>query len=482
MLDLRPVGYVIGLLVAILGATMFVPMAVDLIDGTRHWEAFFVSAVVTCLTGVLVSLSCHNGRGNGLTLQQTFLLTTGVWLALPLFGALPFMFGATEARVVDAVFESMSGLTTTGATVFSGLEELPRGMLLWRGLLQWLGGIGIIVVAMVFLPELRVGGMQIFRSEGFDTMGKILPRATAISGQISTIYAGLTFACMLAYIVMGMAPFDALVHALTTISTGGFSTYDASFGAFSGPLEYVATLFMILSALPFVRYVQMVNGNTTPLFKDSQVRLFLLTIAILVVMFTLILTTFFPHSWEQAFREALFNITSIISGTGYASVDYMNWGSFIVAMFFFIGLIGGCAGSTACSVKIFRYQLLFSAIRVQLRRIQHPSGVFILRYQGRKVDEEALNSVMTFFVFFTVSLGALAVLLSMTGLDFVTSLSGAASAIANIGPGLGDIIGPAGNFSSLNDTAKWLLSAGMLLGRLELLAVFVLFTVQFWRA
>ncbi|MBO9474929.1 TrkH family potassium uptake protein [Shimia sp. R10_1] len=482
MLDLRPVGYVIGLLVAILGATMFVPMALDIADGTPHWEAFFLSGAITCLTGVLVALCCHNGRGNGLTLQQTFLLTTGVWLALPMFGALPFILGATEARVVDAFFESMSGLTTTGATVFSGLEELPRGMLLWRGLLQWLGGIGIIVVAMVFLPELRVGGMQIFRSEGFDTMGKILPRATAISGQISTIYAGLTLACMLAYVVVGMAPFDALVHALTTISTGGFSTYDASFGAFSGPLEYVATLFMILSALPFVRYVQLVNGHTRPLLNDSQVRLFLVTIAILVVLFTIILTTVFPHHWESAFREALFNITSIISGTGYASVDYMTWGSFIVAMFFFIGLIGGCAGSTACSIKIFRYQLLFSAIRVQLRRIQHPSGVFILSYQGRKVDEEALNSVMTFFVFFTVSLGALAVLLSMTGLDFVTSLSGAASAIANIGPGLGDIIGPAGNFSSLNDTAKWLLSAGMLLGRLELLAVFVLFTVQFWRA
>jgi trk system potassium uptake protein TrkH len=482
MLDLRPVGYVIGLLVAMLGATMFAPMVLDLLDGRDHWQAFFLSGAITCLTGVLVALSCHNGRGNGLSLQQTFLLTTGVWLALPLFGAFPFMLGATEARVVDAVFESMSGLTTTGATVFSGLDDLPRGMLLWRGLLQWLGGIGIIVVAMVFLPELRVGGMQIIRSEGFDTMGKILPRATAISGQISTIYAGLTLACMLCYIVMGMAPFDALVHALTTISTGGFSTYDASFGAFSGPLEYVATVFMILSALPFVRYVQLVNGSARPLFKDSQVRLFLITIAILVVMFTLILTSFSEQSWEVAFRGALFNVTSIISGTGYASVDYMAWGSFIVAMFFFIGLIGGCAGSTACSVKIFRYQLLFSAIRVQLRRIQHPSGVFIQRYQGRKVDEEALNSVMTFFVFFTVSLGALAVLLSMTGLDFVTSLSGAASAIANIGPGLGDIIGPAGNFSSLNDTAKWLLSAGMLLGRLELLAVFVLFTVQFWRA
>lgn len=482
MFDLRPVGYVIGLLVAMLGMTMLLPMAVDLMDGTEHWSTFFISTVITVLSGGLVSLSCHNGRGSGLSLQQTFLLTTGVWVALPVFGAMPFMLGATEARIVDAVFEAMSGLTTTGSTVFSGLDDLPRGMLLWRGLLQWLGGIGIIVVAMVFLPELRVGGMQIFRSEAFDTMGKILPRATAISSQISVIYVGLTLACLTTYVVMGMPVFDAVVHALTTVSTGGFSTRDASFGAFSGPMEYAASVFMILAALPFVRYVQMVNGQSRPLLRDSQVHVFLITIGVLVLLFTVVLTRIFPHHWEQSFREALFNITSIISGTGYASVDYMNWGGFIITMFFFIGLIGGCAGSTACSVKIFRYQLLFSAIKVQLRKIQHPSGVFTTRYQGRRVDEDVLSSVMTFFVFFTVSLGVLAVALSMTGLDFVTAISGAATAIANIGPGLGDIIGPAGNFSTLNDLAKWLLIIGMLIGRLELLAVYVLFTVQFWRA
>lgn len=482
MLDLRPVGYVIGLLVAMLGVTMIVPMMVDLVDGNGHWEAFFLSALASCFVGGLVALSCHNGRGEGLSLQQTFLLTTGVWLALPVFGALPFVLGATEARVVDAFFEAMSGLTTTGSTVLSGLDTLPRGMLLWRGLLQWLGGIGIIVVAMVFLPELRVGGMQIFKSEAFDTMGKILPRATEISGQISVIYVALTAACVFTYTMMGMPVFDALVHALTTISTGGFSTKDASFGAFSGPLEYAASFFMIMSALPFVRFVQLANGQSRPLFRDSQVHVFLATIVVLVGVFTLVLTQIFPHHWEQSFREALFNISSIISGTGYASVDYMAWGGFIVTMFFFIGLIGGCAGSTACSVKIFRYQLLFAAIRVQLMKIRHPSGVFTTRYQGRRVDEDVLSSVMTFFVFFTVSLGVLAVLLSMTGLDFVTAVSGAATAIANIGPGLGDIIGPAGNFSTLNDTAKWILAIGMLIGRLELLAVYVLFTVQFWRA
>lgn len=482
MFDIRPVGYVIGLLSAILGAMMLLPMALDFYDGNDHWPVFLESSVITMLTGALVALACANGVSEGLTLRQTFLLTTLVWVALPLFASIPFIFGATEARFVDAFFESMSGLTTTGSTVFSGLDSLPKGILLWRGILQWTGGIGIIVVAMVFLPELKVGGMQIFRSEAFETMGKILPRATQIAAQISVIYILITVACVITYLILGMNGFDAVVHALTTVSTGGFSNYDASFGTFSGPPEYAASVFMILAALPFVRYVQMVNGNATPLWRDTQVRTFLAIIAILVLVTSLILTSIFPHHWEQAVREALFNITSIMSGTGFASVDYMQWGGFLIVMFFFIGLIGGCAGSTACSVKIFRYQLLFASIRSQIRTIHSPSGIFTPRYDGRPVGQDVLSSVMSFFVFFVVSLGALAVMLSFTGLDFTTSVSGAATAIANIGPGLGDIIGPSGNFSTLNDTAKWLLAAGMLVGRLEVLAVYALFTVSFWRS
>ncbi len=481
MFDLRPVGYVIGLMVMALGLTMVLPMLVDIAEGLGHWPVFAESAALTTLVGGFVALACRNGVREGLTIQQTFLLTTGVWLALPIFGAIPFILGATEARVVDAFFEAMSGLTTTGSTVFTGLDNLPKGLLLWRGLMQWLGGVGIIVVAMVFLPELRVGGMQIFRSEAFETDGKILPRATEISSQISVIYLSLTLACVATYLFLGMNPFDATVHALTTVSTGGFSNYDASFGTFSGPAEYAASVFMILAALPFVRYVQLVNGNSTPLLRDTQIHTFLMIIGVLVVVTSIVLTSIFPHHWEQAVREALFNITSIISGTGYASVDYMNWGNFLISMFFFIGLIGGCAGSTACSVKIFRYQLLFSSIRAQVRRIHSPHGVFIPRYQGRPIDDDVLSSVMSFFMFFLVTLGLVAVALGLTGLDFTTSVSGAATAVGNIGPGLGDIIGPSGNFATLSDAAKWVLAIAMLIGRLELLAVYAIFTVSFWR-
>ncbi|GAB4536562.1 MAG: TrkH family potassium uptake protein [Ruegeria sp.] len=481
MMDLRPVGYVIGLLVAILGATMALPLLADVIEGRGEWTVFFESGVITILTGTVLAMSCANGVGEGLTIRQTFLLTTAVWVALPLFGAIPFVFGATELRFVDAYFEAMSGLTTTGSTVISGLDDLPRGLLLWRGILQWLGGIGIIVVAMVFLPELKVGGMQIFRSEGFETMGKILPRAQEIAGQISLIYVFLTFVCGLVYAGLGMSFFDALVHALTTLSTGGFSNYDASFGTFSGPAEYAASVFMILAALPFVRYVQFVNGRTTSLWEDSQIRVFLATIAVLVVVMAVFLTSVFPHHWEQAVRESLFNITSIISGTGYASVDYMAWGSFPIMMFFMIGLIGGCAGSTACSIKVFRYQLLFASIKAQIQRIRSPHGVFIAKYDGRPISRDVLTSVMSFFMFFALSLGGLSWALALTGLDFITAVSGAATALANVGPGLGDQIGPAGNFSGLNDTAKWLLTFGMLTGRLELMSVYVLFTIRFWR-
>ena len=482
MLDLRPVGYVIGLLVAALGVSMLVPLGIDLFLANGHGLAFLESAIFTTVTGGLMALACANGAGGRLSIQQTFLLTTGVWMVLPLFGALPFILGATEANFTDALFEAMSGLTTTGSTVLVGLETLPEGILFWRALLQWYGGIGIIVVAMVFLPELRVGGMQIFRSEGFDTFGKILPRATEIAQRIFVIYFTLTGLCALAYLGFGMSPFDAISHAMTTIATGGFANYDASFGAFGPGVEYTAALFMILAALPFVRYVQLLAGTAQPLFIDSQIRVFLTIALVVVAVLTLWLLVTDPRSGEESFRKALFNGVSILTGTGYASADYMAWGAFPVVMFFFIGLIGGCAGSTTCSIKVFRYQLLFSSIKMQIQRIHSPHGVFPPRYQGRAVSEDVLSSVMAFFVIFIVSLGVLSVGLGMTGLDFITSVSGAAAALANIGPGLGDEIGPAGNFAGLNDAAKWLLTVAMLIGRLELMAVYALLTVSFWRA
>ncbi|MDC1228420.1 MAG: TrkH family potassium uptake protein [Octadecabacter sp.] len=483
MLDVRPVGYVIGLLVAALGVTMFAPLLADFNAGNGHWPVFLESAVITILVGGLVALACQNGVSQGLSIRQTFLLTTLVWLALPLFGSLPFLLGDAELNFTDAFFEAMSGLTTTGATVIVGIENLPEGLKLWRSIMQWLGGIGIIVVAMVFLPELRVGGMQIFQSEAFDTMGKILPRAAEISSRISVIYVAITLLCALSYSIAGLNAFDSITHAMTTVATGGFANYDSSFGAFGAGPHYVGSIFMILAALPFVRYVQLISGGgAKPLWADSQIRTFFFVIFSLVFVMTLWLWQTFHGFSELGFREALFNVVSILTGTGYASADYMQWGPFAVTMFFFIGLIGGCAGSTACSVKIFRYQLLFASIKAQIRRIHSPHGVFTPRYQGRPVGDDILNSVMAFFVAFMVAIGVVGVLLALTGLDFITSISGAAAALANVGPGLGNEIGPAGNYAGLNDAAKWILAMAMLVGRLEIMAVFTIISWHFWRA
>lgn len=482
MVDFRPVGYVIGLLLTALGLSMLIPYIADILAQSGHALVFVEAAAICVLTGVCLTLACATGVGPRLTLQQTFLVTSAVWFMLPIFGALPFILGATEARFVDGFFEAMSGMTTTGATVFSGLDDLPAGLLLWRSMLQWFGGVGIVVVAMVFLPELRVGGMQIFRSEAFDTGGKILPRAAEIAQQISVVYVILTVACALSYLAVGLPAFDALNHALTTLSTGGMSTRDASFGDFKGAPEYVAVVFMICASLPFVRFVQLMAGTAKPILHDSQIRAYLGVILAVTLSMTLFRYVVDGETASESFGEALFNVVSIMSGTGFVSVDYQLWGALPVVVFFFLGLVGGCAGSTACSVKIFRYQILISAVLVQIRRIHLSHGIFTIRYEGRPVSEDVLNSVMAFFVMFTVSVGVLAVALGMTGLDLVTSLSGAATALANIGPGLGDTIGPAGNFSSLNDAAKWLLIGGMFVGRLELMAVYALFTLRFWRA
>lgn len=481
MLEIRPVGYVIGLLIFALGLSMAAPALVDALDGSGHWRAFALSGAVAVFAGGAITVACSDQRQQGLNIQQAFILTTFSWLMLPVFGALPFVFGEPGARYVDAFFEAMSGLTTTGSTVFSGLETLPKGALLWRGMLQWFGGVGIVVFAMAFLPMLKVGGMQLFKSESFDTFGKILPRAAEIAASIGWIYVGLTAVCAIAYAAVGMSAFDSIVHAMTTIATGGFANTDASFAVYGAGAEYVAVAFMLLAALPFVRYIQLTSGEARPLARDPQVRAFL-AIALLVVV---ALTAYLVHQRgavsEEAVRKALFNGVSILTGTGYASADYGAWGAFPVTLFFLIGLIGGCAGSTSCSIKVFRFQVLLASVTTQIRRLHSPSGVFSPRYGGRPVEAEVISSVMSFLFFFIATFGFSAVALSMMGLAPITAISGAATALANVGPGLGPQIGPASNFGGLPDAAKWLLAAIMLLGRLELLAVFVLLTPTFWR-
>lgn len=466
-----------------MGAMMLFPMALDYLSGDQNWMAFFKSAVLTGLMGALLALACANGttKGDGLTLRQSFVLTTGTWVALPAFGALPFILGVPHASVTNAVFEAVSGMTTTGTTVFVGLDALPPGVNLWRGILQWLGGLGIVIVALIFLPVMKVGGMQFFRSEGFDTLGKILPRALDISSALIQIYIVLTVACAAAYFALGMTGFEAVVHALTTVSTGGFSSSDASFAKFDHAAEVVAIVFMLLASLPFIRFVQVMQGDVKPLWNDPQVRAYIRWNAYAALAVTAYEMYHFNRPFIESIRESSFNIVSTFSGTGYASVDLSAWGAFPFVVLIMVGLIGGCTSSTGCSVKVFRYLILFEAIKVQIRRLHSPSAMLEVRYAGRRVGHDVINSVIVFFTLFILTFGVVAVGLSLTGLDTKTAFTASWTAVANIGPAFGAGVGPTGAVDGFPALAHWIMIAAMLVGRLELLSVYVLFMVRFWR-
>jgi trk system potassium uptake protein TrkH len=481
MMDLRPAGYIIGLTTATLGAMMLFPMALDWASGNANWTAFLESALITFCAGGLVAMASQNALGRGLTLQDIFLLTTGVWVVLPVAAALPFMLGEPGVDMTDALFESMSGMTTTGSTVFVGLDDLPPGVNLWRGITQWIGGLGIIVIALIFLPVMKVGGMQFFKSEAFDTLGKVLPRSVDISVMLVQIYLGITLACVFVYWALGMSGLDAVVHGLTTIATGGFSTSDASFSKYSGVLEYVATLFMFLSTLPFIRFIQLVQGTARPLLVDSQIRTYFLWTCYAIGAVVLWRLLVLGDALEPALRESAFNVVSIFTGTGYGSADVTLWGPLPFVILIIVGFIGGCTSSTGCSVKVFRYQVMFKAIGTQLRRLSSPSAVEHVRLDGRSVGEDVITSVIAFFVLFVLTFGVLAVGLSMTGLAPKTAITASWTAIANIGPAYGPEVGPTGAMDGFPTMAKWLMILGMLLGRLELMSVFVLFTWHFWR-
>jgi trk system potassium uptake protein TrkH len=481
MMDFRPVFMVIGLLLSVLALVMCVPAAVDLVAGHSDWEVFALSAALTLFVGVAMALTCST-RSPKFTVRQAFVMTTLSWLALTVFAALPFRFAELNLSYTDAFFEAMSGITTTGSTVLTDLELAPPGILIWRALLQWVGGIGIIVMAIAVLPILRVGGMQLFRMESSDTADKAMPRAAQIATAIAAVYLLFSLLCAAAYWLAGMDGFDAVAHAMTTIATGGFSTSDGSIGAFdSAAVDAIAVAGMIAGSLPFVLYLKTLRGDWAALARDSQVQWFLTFVAGVIGLTTVWLWIEGGRDILDALRAASFNIVSIITGTGYASEDYQLWGSFAMPVFFFIMFVGGCAGSTTCGIKVFRFQVLYAAAVTQFKHLTQPHGVFTPYYNRRPIEEDVIISVLSFFFVFGSAFSVLAFGLGVFGLDFVTAVSGAATAIANVGPALGPIAGPSGTFQDLPDGAKWLMSIGMLLGRLELFTVIVLFTRSFWR-
>ena len=477
----KTVFFIIGILLIILGLFMLVPYGVQIFY-QENSHSFLASSFVTILIGGLLVLANLQEK-NELSLKQTFLFTTFSWLLIAIFGSIPFLLANIEVSISDAFFESMSGITTTGSTIITNLDNTPKSILIWRALMQWLGGVGIIVMAIIVLPLLKVGGMQLFRVESSDKPEKILPRTTHLGLTIFSTYSILTLMCVVSYHLAGMKAFDSIAHAMTTIATGGFSTHNESIGFFKNPnIEIIATLFIILGSIPFITYLKFIKGNKKIFFDDVQIKgLIYLFIACILIMLIYLTLNNKDILIIDKLRIASFNVISILSGTGYVTNDFSLWGKFPLIFFLFLMFIGGCAGSTACGIKIFRFQLLFLFIRNQIKKLMYPNSVFPIKYNNQKISDDYISSIIIFIFTYLFIFVLIAMLLSLTGIDFLTAISGAATSISNVGPGLGEVIGPNGNFKSIPDVAKWILSFGMLLGRLELFAVLILFFPSFWR-
>ena len=480
MSNYKTVFFTLGVLQIILGISMIIPIVIQIIYGELD-SSFIGAGIITIIFGILFFLA-NLDHDKKLNLQQAFLLTSLSWLSIAIFGSLPFVFSSLQLSITDSLFESMSGITTTGSTIIINLNDSPKGILLWRALLQWLGGIGIIVMAITLMPIMNVGGMQLFKVSSNDASEKILPKSKEIALSLILIYSGLTFICSIFYKIFGMNYFDSITHAMTTIATGGFSNYNESIGYFnSATIEITAIIFIILGSIPFIAYIKFLNGNKRIFISDSQIRTFIKIIIVSIIILFLYLAFQNKNLSEINLRSISFNVVSILTGTGYVTQQFDNWGNFPLIFFLILMFIGGCAGSTTCGIKIFRVQILYLFLVNQLKKIIYPRGIFVIKYDSNNVDDKFMSSIISFIYLYIIIFFVITALLSLSGLDFVTSISAAATSISNVGPGLGDIIGPNGNFSQLPDFSKWVLSFGMILGRLELFAILVLFLPSFWQ-
>ncbi|WP_261894698.1 TrkH family potassium uptake protein [Vibrio cyclitrophicus] len=480
MVNFRPILLVIGLVLSKLALFMYIPTLVAFFTGTGGFLEFGQSVVITHIVA-FICLSLGRSANFRLGVRDMFLITSLVWTIASAFAALPFVF-INHISFTDAYFETMSGITTTGSTVLSGLDSMAPSILLWRSILQWLGGVGFIVMAVAVLPMLNVGGMRLFQTESSDWSDKSSPRAKTVAKNIVAVYLVLTGLCLVSYLFAGMSVFDAINHSFTTLSTGGYSTSDGSMNHFSNSAHWVGTVFMFLGGLPFLLFVSALRGRKLSiLYKDAQVRgfayLFLVTSAVISTW----LVVRDGYTVLDAMRVSMFNIVSIVTTTGFGLEDFTAWGALPTTLFAFLMMAGACSGSTSGGIKIFRFQIAMTMLHKQMMKLIHPSGVFVQRYNQRPVSDDIVRSLVAFGLMFFITIILIAGGLSAMGLDPVTSISGAITAVANVGPGMGSVIGPTGNFAPLPDAAKWLLSLGMLMGRLEILTLIVLFFPAFWR-
>ncbi|WP_366656859.1 TrkH family potassium uptake protein [Fodinicurvata sp. EGI_FJ10296] len=479
---LRPVLHLLGYLWFGLGLMMLLPIAVDLIYGGGVWDEFLMAAGVATFVGLAMTITTA-GEPLRLRARQAFLVTGASWVTSGFVVAMPLIFAGVGDGPVDAIFEAFSGLTTTGATVLTNLESLPRAILFWRALLQWLGGIGVIVMAIAIFPFLGIGGMALFRTESSDKSEKVLPRTREIAVRIAGLYAFLSFTCAVVYWLGGMSGFDAITHAMTTVSTAGYSNYDASFAAFPQlSVHWIAVVFMILGALPFALYIQLMSrGDFRLVLTNPQVRSFFVFLVAIVGILTLWLMTNLEISAMEAATLAALNVTSVVTTTGYANSDYSAWGAFPFALFVLLMFVGGCTGSTAGGIKIYRHQVSGIILMAQLRRLLFPNAVVITQYDGKAITPQIVASINAFLTVAFGSILLITVALGAFGLDFVTAFSAAVTAVMNVGPGLGPEVGPASTFAGLPDGAKGLIAFAMVLGRLEFFTLLILLVPAFWR-
>ncbi len=476
-----PIIYLIGMLLCILSLFMMIPAFVDWLYGNNDWPAFVGASLLTLFVGAILYLSNRDSTTEHLELRQAFLLTNSAWISIALFGSLPFLLSEIDMSFTDAIFESTSGITTTGATVINNLEATSHGILIWRALLQWLGGVGIIVMALAVLPMLSIGGMQLFKTESYETPDKVVPKAASFAAGISIVYITLTVVWALMLWFAGMPLFDSIAHAMTTLATGGYSTRSDSLAAFnSSSIEIIVIFGMIVGSLPFVHYLAITKKGLKNLFKDDQVKLFL-TLIVFVVLIVSIYLNLNDIPFLEALRLASFNVISIITGTGFGTSDFNNWGGFPTTILLILMFIGGCAGSTTCGLRMARIQVLVANAKAQISKLIRPHAVVVSYYNQKPIPENVAESVMGFFFLYIISFAVIACLLGGLGLDLITAISGAASAIGNVGPGLGDIIGPSGTYQSIPELGKLFLCVGMILGRLEIFAILVMFSPLFWK-
>ncbi|MFC3676781.1 TrkH family potassium uptake protein [Ferrovibrio xuzhouensis] len=478
---LGPILYFVSVIVCCFGVAMLAPTLLDLVDGNSDYRIFLLCALGTLFVGVTVAIATRS-QDTEMTVQETMLAVPAAWLTVALCSAVPLMLSQFQLSLTDAIFEVMSGLTATGSTVIVGLDEAPRGLLLWRFLLVWFGGFGVVTIAVLLLPFLRIGGLQLFSLDLSAQSGKFLPRITEVITQIGLIYIGLTALCAFSYWLAGMNVFDAIGHAMAAVATGGFSSHDASIGYFHSPaIEWISVVFMALSAMPFVLHLQALHGQPGPLVRDSQVRLFLGIIAGAVVALTLWQMVHNGAGFSTALRQASFAFVSIITCTGFTSPDYAQWGGFPELVMLLGMLAGGCTGSTAGGIKMFRLLTLVQMLRVQIRRQVFPHGTFRVTFNGETVPDLARSGVANYFFIYMSSFFLLSLGLTATGMGFIESLGSAATALGGVGPALGPNVGPCCTYQSIPDAAKWMMAIGMLAGRLEILILIIPFSRSFWR-